>query len=217
MTWKDIPGWFDYSALYDEMVEAAPKDRQSTFVEIGCWLGRSTAYLAQKIKESGKPIILYAVDHGFGSPGGEDYHLHEPVLKEFGGNVAGKLVSNLKECGVLDRVVPIIRDSLTASTIFSSRFFDFVFIDGAHDPQSVRDDIGVWWSLVRLGGVLAGHDYNGCWLGVCEAVDRFFQVPRPAAGEPITTFALRDPSSESCWSRRRKEAILGGLNHAPRR
>lgn len=200
MTYKDIPGWFDYEALFDKAVDDAPSgSRWSLFVEVGCYLGRSTAYLARKIKESGKNILLFAVDHGFGSPGGEDYHLHEPVLKENGGNFAGKFVSNLRDCGVLDVVVPIITTSQQAAELFTPLSLQFVFIDAAHDPESVRRDLGTWWPLVTAGGTLAGHDYNGCWLGVVDAVNQFFGIPRPAPGEPLP-FTLKDKDSESCWS-----------------
>ena len=49
-TYKDIQGWFDYENIYDNQV-ALLKDG-SIIVEIGCWLGKSSCYLAQKIKES---------------------------------------------------------------------------------------------------------------------------------------------------------------------
>ena len=59
-TYKDIQGWFDYENIYDNQV-ALLKDG-SIIVEIGCWLGKSSCYLAQKIKESGKNIMLFCVD-----------------------------------------------------------------------------------------------------------------------------------------------------------
>ncbi len=201
MDWSQIPGWFSFDKLYDDAVARASDG--AVFVEVGCWLGKSAAYLGRKIIESGKDIRLYAVDWGFGSPGGEDWHLHEPVLAQYGGNIAGKLVSNLKECGVLDVVTVIAADSVKASRLFRSRSLDFVFIDAGHDPKSVRSDLETWWSKILPGGVLAGHDYDGCWLGVVETVDLFFGHGRHNPGEPWK-FPLQDKNSPGCWSIKRQ-------------
>lgn len=200
LDWTSIPGWFSFEALYDDAVARASDG--AVFVEVGCFLGKSTAYLGRKIIESGKDIRLYAVDWGFGSPGGEDYHLHVPVLEQYGGNIAGKLVSNLKECGVLDVVTVIAADSVKASKLFRQRSLDFVFIDGRHDQPGVQEDLETWWPLVDEDGIFAGHDYDGCWLGVVEAVDNFFGYDKPNPGDPWT-FPLQDKDSPGCWSRKK--------------
>merc|ERR1719213_1347206 len=52
-----------------------------------------------------------------------------------------------------------------------------VFVDGAHDGDSVREDLALWWPKVRAGGVLSGHDYLLSpflrSFGVVAAVDAF--------------------------------------------
>jgi len=53
---------------------------------------------------------------------------------------------------------------------------DFVFIDAAHDYQSVKDDLNAWHKKVRKGGIMSGHDYyesRSGMLGVIKAVDEF--------------------------------------------
>ena len=40
---KDIDGWFNHHAAYDYLLANMPKD--GTFVELGAWLGKSSAYL----------------------------------------------------------------------------------------------------------------------------------------------------------------------------
>ena len=58
-------------------------------------------------------------------------------------------------------------------------FLDFVFIDADHHYESVKADILSWVWLVRRGGLICGHDYNGknekagIW-GVKRAVDEIF-------------------------------------------
>lgn len=39
---------------------------------------------------------------------------------------------------------------------------DFVYIDGNHSEEYVRQDIRLWWPKVKIGGMLAGHDILGC-------------------------------------------------------
>lgn len=178
---------FDYAALYDRAVETAPEG--SVFVEVGCWLGRSAAYLASKIRESGKRIDLYCVDHGFGSPGGKDYPLHEPVLLANGGNVAGRLAANLRDCGLDDVATVIAARSVRASRLFGDRTLQFVFVDAAHDKESVTNDLAAWWPKVTTGGTIAGHDYDDHWPPVVEAVNEFFGRKD-----------LNDPACPNCWS-----------------
>lgn len=49
---------------------------------------------------------------------------------------------------------------------------DLVFIDADHSYESVKEDIKIWKSKIRKGGILSGHDYeHRMFKGVKEAVD----------------------------------------------
>lgn len=50
---------------------------------------------------------------------------------------------------------------------------DFVFIDAAHDYESVKKDINAWLPKVKENGIIAGHDYEWC-DDVKKAVKEFF-------------------------------------------
>lgn len=50
--------------------------------------------------------------------------------------------------------------SKDASFLFKNQTLDFVYIDGAHDYASVKNDIYFWLPKLKKEGVLAGHDYN---------------------------------------------------------
>lgn len=39
------------------------------------------------------------------------------------------------------------------------RSLDFIYLDGAHDYENVRQELPRYWPKVRPGGMLAGHDY----------------------------------------------------------
>jgi len=65
-----------------------------------------------------------------------------------------------------------------ASRLFSSEYFDLIFIDGDHGHTCVRNDILNWSPLVRKGGFITGHDYTPVGKcrhnGVREVVDDIF-------------------------------------------
>ena len=54
---------------------------------------------------------------------------------------------------------------------------DFVYIDGNHDYEYVKQDIENYYLKLKAGGVLAGHDYKGRPYepGVDKAVDEFIK------------------------------------------
>ena len=73
----------------------------------------------------------------------------------------------------------VIRDlSVDAATRFKDGQLDFVYLDAAHDYQSVCDDLRAWHPKIRTGGILCGHDFeegnlNGTVFGVKPAVLEF--------------------------------------------
>ena len=68
--------WFTYPTVYDSVVELFPSG--SKFVEVGCWKGKSSAYMAVEIANSEKNIDFYCVDHWEGGPD----HKNWDVLSE---------------------------------------------------------------------------------------------------------------------------------------
>lgn len=69
--------------------------------------------------------------------------------------------------------------SKEAAALIAEETLDFVYLDARHDYESVLEDLETWYPKVRLGGIMAGHDYvNGEFpegrFAVREAVDEFF-------------------------------------------
>ncbi len=78
-----------------------------------------------------------------------------------------------------DRFQMCRADSLSVAALPKEPFafvprseFDFVYIDAEHTYEACKADIAAWYPLIRLGGVLSGHDYGG-FPGVTRAVDEF--------------------------------------------
>jgi predicted O-methyltransferase YrrM len=81
---------------------------------------------------------------------------------------------------VLTKLAPhsnakIIRSTFTdAAPQFAPESVDIIYVDGyAHTGQEAGATLDEWWSKVRPGGILAGHDYCMKYLPTIEAVDKF--------------------------------------------
>ena len=168
--WK-ISGSFDFDNIYGEQVERLQDGAH--IVEVGCYFGRSTCYMAELIKASGKKIKFDVIDIFTGSKSERGML---KVVAKFGGSIYNAFIQNMKEAGVLDYVNPIIGDSAKTAKRYADGSLDFVFIDADHTYESVKKDIEAWLPKIKSSGVLAGHDYQ-CKKhpGVAKAVDEKFK------------------------------------------
>jgi SAM-dependent methyltransferase len=162
-----IDGWFDFRDIYAEALAEA--GCQAKFVEVGSWYGRSAAWMAVEIANSGKGIEFFCVDTWKGSA---DLPWMANHLRGSGGSAKPKFLENLKRGGVMHLVRPIELPSVEAAQLFAAESLDFVFIDAAHDYESVRADVRAWYSKVKPGGVIAGDDagWPGVRIGVHETI-----------------------------------------------
>lgn len=164
----EIPGWTSEKELVWLAEQAA---RRMCIVEVGCWKGRSTRALADNTRG-----LVYAVDTWKGTEA--DGH-----LKELEGKPTGWLLKMFLD-HMADNVVPLPVPSVLAPPIVQKLNYkvDMVFIDGAHDYESVKADIAAWLPLLAPGGLFCGHDYDGGRPGVVRAVREAFPKHHVAAG-----------------------------------
>jgi predicted O-methyltransferase YrrM len=167
-TYKDIQGWFDYENIYDNQI-ALLKDG-SIIVEIGCWLGKSSCYLAQKIKESNKNIQLFCVDIW-------DYSKDDPyynIYKETHPDLFKSFTENVRALGLSNYIKPIRGSSTNVAKTFALASVDFIFIDGNHHSPFINEDLCFWYPVLKNGGFIAGHDYIDS-KDVKRAVENYFK------------------------------------------
>lgn len=180
---EDVEGWLLHSegrALFDLA-------RGKRVLEIGSYCGKSTICLAQ----SAEQVVSVDPHDGRGTPRRQA--------------TFDKLVENLRRYGVAEKVTALVGtlDGDAAGWELSNNGFlqtlkpdfDLVFIDGAHDYESVRNDIRQALALLTLkpDGLLAFHDYrdrpgrhDGRWdEGVTRAVDELVSD----GGEILSTHA----------------------------
>jgi tetratricopeptide (TPR) repeat protein len=190
ITYNDIDGYFQFKAVYDLAVKECP---EGVFVEVGAFLGRSTAYLASKIRDL--PVKLYVVDTWQGS-GGADTRgdvQYAPWLQKHQGDLFDAFFDNMERCGVLHFLTPLRMPSIQAAKLFPAGSIDFCFIDAAHDYASVKADLGAWFPKIRSGGIIAGDDYGVEWRGLDRAVNEFFADIGKVHKVPERAWLFRKP------------------------
>jgi predicted O-methyltransferase YrrM len=169
-TYKEIQGWFNHQAAYDFLLSQVPEG--GTFVELGAWLGKSSAYLCDKATHQNITII----DSWKGSEN-ELTTTHQLATEV---DIYDLFVENMGE-----RKYKAIRaTSKAAARKFKAESLDVVFIDLTHTYEAVKEDIELWLPKVKKGGYIAGDDYHEHWQGVIQAVDELL---------PHATFI------DDCW------------------
>jgi len=141
-------------------------------VELGVWRGE----FAQHILSILNPQKLYLVDP-WQSQSDEQYNrawysCSQDEINEIHGEVLKRFEKEI-ETGQVE-VCPIT--SLKASSLFEDEYFDFIYVDGNHLYDFVKNDLKLYFPKLKSGGIIMGDDYNieGWWdNGVKRAVDEF--------------------------------------------
>lgn len=121
-------------------------------IEIGSWVGESTVCWADAIIDKvGAEVI--SVDWYRGNPGTELQRAAEEDIYSIFRN-------NMQELGVINVIKNMIMSSSDAVKFIPNGYADIVYIDACHDYKSVKRDIELWIPKVRVGGIIAGHDYE---------------------------------------------------------
>jgi predicted O-methyltransferase YrrM len=168
--YQDIDGWFNHQAAYDFLLKQVPEG--GSFVELGAWLGKSSAYLCDKATHQNITII----DSWKGSPN-ELTTTHKLATQV---DIYDLFLENMGE-----RKYNVIKGtSKVAAKMFLKESLDVVFIDLTHTYEAVKEDIKLWLPKVKKGGYIAGDDYHENWKGVIQAVDELL---------PHATFI------DDCW------------------
>lgn len=77
---------------------------------------------------------------------------------------------------------------------------DMVYLDGGHDYASVMADLVVWRDKVKIGGVIAGHDFLSTEYGVFNAANDYYNTMGFEKGKLFTIPDI-DVSHAGFWFR----------------
>jgi len=154
--------WFDYKSFYSFAINQLPNN--SNMAEIGSWLGRSISYFAVESIIKNKQIKCYCID--IWKPYSEI-----PNHAFFENDLAyNQFLSNIEP--IKNIVTPKRGESSEVCKEFNDQFFDFIFIDAAHDYDNVLKDLNSWYPKLKNNGLIGGHDWHHG--PVVQAVNDFF-------------------------------------------
>lgn len=162
-----------------------------TFVEVGCKDGKTTGALLEAVRY----LNVIAIDPWAPMPqqkdveGGEtyedwDFAAIEAKFKE-------RLGTHAHRCKMLRMT------SLAAAEQLAGQGFGCVFIDAAHDYDSVVADIRAWYPLVKDGGFLMGHDYQHKFPTVIRAVASCFPLLRVGILPDSVWMVMKSPDLDA--------------------
>lgn len=194
-----IPGWLsknESSFLFDA---ARKVSQELSIVEIGSWKGKSTICLA-KGAAAGSGAHVFAVDPHTGSKEHQKTNTNIDTFPEF--------LENIQNAQVAHLVTPIRNTSKEVARNFSEKI-GLLFIDGAHDYHSVKQDFHLWFSRVADQGVIAFHDswhFPGPNLLTAFLLLFSSQIKNPKLIDTITSF--QKTSKNSIFERVQNLAFL---------
>jgi predicted O-methyltransferase YrrM len=173
---------------------AARGGGQVAVVEIGSFLGRSTAFLAAGSKAAGREKVV-AVDHFRGSPEHQaGQRFASPVLAR-DGTTFPRFQDNLRRLGLDDHVTPVVAASADAARQWSGPI-RLLFIDGDHAYEASRRDFELWSPFVVPGGLICLHDV-GEWPGVTRLYQEVVggHLPYREVGAVVSLRVLEKPET----------------------
>ena len=134
--------------------------RKGNLLEIGAWMGRTTALLQQAAQVW--RATLTTID---------------PFIPIKGRAVSSpeRWAANLEKQGLVPPTLHVAPSVAIAADWTEP--LALVFIDGAHDYASVLQDLQLWTPFVEVGGDVALHDMFGPLIpGVAQAVNDWWQA-----------------------------------------
>lgn len=175
-----LDSMFPFKKLNKHGVVELPDTDRATLAQIlsqlnfnlGAEVGVERGIYSQVLCEANPNLHLYAVDLWTAYDGYRD-HATQHEMDEIMEEAKKRLFPYSCEL--------IRKDSIEAASEFSDESLDFVYIDANHEFRHVVDDISAWWPKVKIGGIVAGHDYikrtdPGYLMHVIPAVHGFVEA-----------------------------------------
>lgn len=152
------PNWFHHG---EQILALLDEHRPLVCVELGSNRGCSAIAVARVIQKWGG--ILTCVDVWEGLPGP-----HEVKIDVFADNVVA--------AGVAESIRMTRASTASAASCWRGEI-DYLYVDADHTAEGCGRDLAMWWPFLKVGGLIAGDDYDDIdgnpELGVTRAWDDF--------------------------------------------
>jgi len=134
-------------------------------IEIGSYRGESTEIFLK----SNAFKILYCID-----PWEPGYDLKDSAASIEILDAEKEFDEKFKNNSIIKKIKQKSNDAMN---LFEDNSIDFIYIDGCHQYEFVKNDLINYYQKIKQGGIISGHDYCLGWIGVKKAVDDFFKKP----------------------------------------
>jgi predicted O-methyltransferase YrrM len=136
--------WFSHNIPNFEKCMNALGTHKFQFLEIGAYEGRSTCWLLGQLENEGTIISI-------------DPFPNMPEVEQ-------RFHDNTREAVKGTRLMLVLMKTSSyeglSQLIQQKQEFDFIYIDGDHDPATTLADASMAWGLLRQGGVMLFDDYE---------------------------------------------------------
>jgi DNA-dependent RNA polymerase auxiliary subunit epsilon len=137
------------------------------FTGVGCEIGTERGRYAQKIAVVSDKLFCIDLWRSY-----DNYRQH--VTDSYYQEIFEDAKKRLSKYNVEF----IRKDSLEAVLDFENESLDFVYLDANHSYQYIKGDLCLWYTKVKKGGVVSGHDFvkDREGFGVKRAVLEFCEA-----------------------------------------
>lgn len=97
--------------------------------------------------------------------------------------------------------------STNCARVVQNNSVDFIYLDARHDYWGVLQDIESYWSKLKPGGIMAGHDF------VVASEHDQWQGPSNEGGNPNADYSLNGDGTRDPWGRAVRGAVDDFFTH----
>lgn len=139
-----------------QLVKLAAGVDGNVFLEIGSYLGASSCFIAEGIRNSSNSGSLYCVDTW-----------ENDAMSEGKRNTYDDFLHNTSKCRQL---ITVLRGhSIEVAESFPNKI-DFIFFDGDHSYEGIKADFNAWFPKLSDGALMVFHD-----VGWAEGVQKVIE------------------------------------------
>lgn len=164
------------SQLIIEVANTLNKSGNLKMLEIGSYKGESTSMFAS----SGIFKEIHCIEPFSGN---EEANL---IFNEDWKTVISEFNTNTR---YFNNIILHKDYSYNICNKFSDNYFDFIYIDAAHDYKNVKRDILMY--LPKTKHLIGGHDYQLNWPGVMTAVNEIFIAPHMIYADGSWVYSIK--------------------------
>lgn len=135
--------------------------------KIAVEIGVASGDYSEVIMQTNPTLEMYGVDPYESYEGYHDYKLRS-TFNKMEQSAHDKLDKYTTYKFIKGYSVQVAKD-------FADKSIDFIYIDGNHSGEAVKEDIEAWIPKLKPGGIMAGHDFTGRWPSLKKAVINYCQ------------------------------------------